>query len=233
MDKVEDTIQRLWYMQQTIINTWSRNVLVHMIETDLYKRQYKIKKLTNFKQTLPAPQSELAEAILKDPYHFDFLQLAGVLKEKDLEGQLIEHLAKFLLELGNGFAFVGRQVRIKVAQKEYFIDLLFYHLHLRSYVIIDLKMDEFIPEYAGKMNFYCNVINKQYRGNTDNPTVGIILCKSKNNIEVEFALSNMTQPIGVAAYKMMKSLPLKFRGKLPSAELLEKEIKKFNKRNKR
>ena len=230
MDKINDNEERLWYINKTIENNWSRAVLNYQIETDLYQRQHKTKKTSNFHLTLPKPQADLANQILKDPYVFHFFELAENATERDLESQLIKHIQEFIMELGAGFAFVGRQVKFVPAKKEYFVDLLFYHLFLRCYVAIDLKMNEFEMEHSGKMNGYLNMINKKLRHNSDNPSVGIILCGSKDNVEVDYALTGINHPIGVSEYKFSKSLPKALKDKLPSAKQLQDEVKRFLKK---
>ncbi len=227
LDKIKIRTEAIWYIQQTIENNWSRAILKYQIETDLYTRQVKKKKATNFLTTLPKAHGDLANQILKDPYKFDFLQLSAKANEHELETQLMNHIQKFLIELGAGFAFVGRQVKIKAGRKEYFIDLLFYHLQLRSYIVIDLKMDEFTLEHTGKMNGYLNMVNKNFRTVHDNPSIGIILCGSKDDVEVDFALTNIAHPIGVSEYEFTKALPAKIASKMPGAKQLKLEMKKF------
>jgi predicted nuclease of restriction endonuclease-like (RecB) superfamily len=227
MDKVTFTDERIWYIQKTIENKWSRTVLQYQLQTDLYKRQHKTKKASNFHLTLPKVQSELANAILKDPYKFDFLSLGDKFTERELELQLVHHVQDFLIELGAGFAFVGRQYKLKAGRKEHYIDLLFYHLYLRSYVVIELKLGEFELEHTGQMNGYLNMVNAQLRQPHDNPTIGIILCSSKDTVEVDFALNNIAHPIGVSDYAFSKSLPRNLRDKLPGAKQLQDEVKRF------
>ena len=222
LDKVKTFAERIWYTQQTIENGWSRNILIHQIESNLFQR--KGKAITNFNRTLPAPQSELAQQIIKDPYNFDFLSLGQEAKERDLEKGLIEHLQKFLLELGVGFAFVGSQYRLEVEDEDFFIDLLFYHLRLRCFVVIDLKMHQFKPEYAGKMNFYLSAVDDLLRHPEDQPSVGIILCRMKKKMIVEYALRDTSKPLGVAEYRMTAALPEKLKQNLPSIEDLEAEL---------
>jgi predicted nuclease of restriction endonuclease-like (RecB) superfamily len=230
MDKINDNEERLWYINKTIENNWSRAVLQYQEETDLYQRQHKTKKTSNFHLTLPKPQADLANQILKDPYIFHFFELAENATEKDLEKQLIKHIQEFIMELGAGFTFVGRQVKFVPAKKEYFVDLLFYHLFLRCYVAIDLKMNEFEMEHSGKMNGYLNMVNKKLRHPSDSPSVGIILCGSKDNVEVDYALTGTNHPIGVSEYKFSKSLPKALKDKLPSAKQLQDEVKRFLKK---
>jgi predicted nuclease of restriction endonuclease-like (RecB) superfamily len=220
LDKCKDTLQRLWYAQKSIEFGWSVRILEHQIDTQLYERSGKA--ISNFTATLPNPQSELAQSILKDPYNFDFLQLSKEILEKDLEQALIIHITKFLLELGTGFAFVGKQYAITIDDKDYKIDLLFYHLKLRCYVVIELKITDFQPEYVGKLNFYINAINGEVKNEWDNPTIGILLCKNKGGkTTVEYALSNINTPIGVAAYTLFDQM----KANLPPIELLERELK--------
>jgi predicted nuclease of restriction endonuclease-like (RecB) superfamily len=199
-------------------------VLVHQIEAKAIHRHGKA--LSNFDQTLPKPQSDLARQILKDPYNFDFLTLGPDAIERDFEGGLLDHLRSFLLELGVGFAFVGRQYHLDVGNRDFYIDLLFYHLRLRCYVVIDLKMSGFKPEYAGKMNFYLSVIDDRLRHPTDQPSIGIILCKSKDKLVVEYSLRDMSKPLGVSAYDLSESLPKNLKGNIPTIEELEQEILK-------
>ncbi|GIX46032.1 MAG: hypothetical protein KatS3mg131_0243 [Candidatus Tectimicrobiota bacterium] len=222
LDKVKDPQERLWYIQQTIEHGWSRNVLVHQIESGLYRRQGQA--ITNFERTLPAPQSDLARSLVKDPYVFDFLTLGPQAQERDLERALLEHLRDFLLELGTGFAFVGSQYRLEVGGEEFYIDLLFYQLRLRCYVVIDLKIGEFRPEYAGKMNFYLSAVDDLLRHPEDRPSIGLILCKSKNRLVAEYALRDLSKPMGVATYRVTEALPSELQEGLPSLEELEAEL---------
>lgn len=223
LDAVKDPTERLWYAQQTIQNGWSRNVLVHQIESQLYHRQGKA--ITNFDSTLAKPQSELAQQVMKDPYSFDFLNLGEEVLERDLERALIAHIRDFLLELGVGFAFVGSQYPLEVGGEDFYIDLLFYHLNLRCYIVIDLKIEEFKPEFSGKMNFYINAVDDLLRHLDDRPTIGMILCKSKNKVIAEYSLRNMNKPIGVSVYQLKNTLPEQLQGKLPTIEQLETELK--------
>ncbi|MDQ1469142.1 MAG: hypothetical protein QOJ99_622 [Bryobacterales bacterium] len=222
IQKVKDPAERLWYAGQAIENGWSRNVLVMQIETGLFRRQGKA--LTNFGQTLPSPQSDLAQQILKDPYNFDFLTLTTAAHERDLESGLLEHIRKFLLELGVGFSFVGSQYPLEVGGEDFRIDLLFYHLKLRCFVVIDLKMKPFKPEYAGKMNFYLAAVDDLLKHSTDQPTIGLILCKGKNQLVVEYALRNVTTPMGIAEFKYLEFLPEGLKGSLPTVEEFEAEL---------
>lgn len=216
--KVKEHAQRLWYVQQTIQNGWSRNVLVHQIESDLYSRQVAAVKTTNFPDTLPSPQSELVEQMIKDPYIFDFITIARDAKERDLEKALLEKLTEFLLELGVGFAFMGNQYHLEVAERDFYIDLLFYHHRLRCLVAVDLKLSEFMPEYAGKMNFYLSALDDLVRQPEDQPSVGIILCKSKQGFIAEYSLRDMTKPIGISEYRLTPTLPERLRRHLPNPQ---------------
>jgi predicted nuclease of restriction endonuclease-like (RecB) superfamily len=224
LEKLKDSDSRAWYAQKTIENGWSRSVLLHWIEGNLYKRQGK--SLTNFKQTLPAPQSDLARQTLKDPYCFDFLTLREEFDEKELEDGLIEHIQKFLIELGAGFAFVGRQHKLTVGSKDFFLDLLFYHLKLRCFVVVELKAKEFSPRDAGQMNFYLSAVDDLMREQGDGPTIGLLLCKTKDKVMAEYALRDINKPIGISEYetKIVESLPDDLKGSLPSIEELELEF---------
>lgn len=219
LDKVKDAVEREWYVRATIENGWSRNVLALQIQSSLYERQGKA--LTNFEKTLPAPQSDLARNLLKDPYNFDFLGLGKEALERDVENALIADLKNFFIELGKGFAFVGSQYHLEVGGQDFYLDLLFYHLHLRCFVVIDLKSDAFMPEYAGKMNFYLSAVDDLLRHESDAPSIGLILCRDKNKIIVEYSLRNQTKPIGVSDYKL---LPDELQKNLPTAEEIESVI---------
>jgi predicted nuclease of restriction endonuclease-like (RecB) superfamily len=216
LDKVKGRQEREWYVRKTVENGWSRNVLVHWIESGLYERQGKAQ--TNFERTLPEAESDLARETLKDPYKFEFLTLAEETAEKELEEGLLAHIRRFLIELGAGFAFVGQQVRLDVGGEDFYVDLLFYHLKLRCFVVVDLKATAFRPEYAGKMNFYLSAVDDLMRHPDDKPSIGIILCKSKNKVVAEYALRDLAKPVGVSSYvtKLVGSLPAAFRGSLPS-----------------
>ena len=222
LEKLKDLEPRLWYAQKATENGWSRDILVMQIESNLFGRQGGA--ITNFEQTLPPERSDLSRQLLKDPYNFDFLTLTEAAQERDLERALMERIRDFLLELGVGFAFVGNQYRLDVEGDEYFIDLLFYHLKLHCYVVIDLKVTGFKPEYAGKMNFYVTAANRLLRDERDDPTIGIVLCRSKKRTVVEFALETVQNPIGVSTYKLREDLPPALQGQLPSAEQLEIEL---------
>ena len=218
LDKVKDSKERHWYVQQTITNGWSRNILEMQIESGLYRRQGDA--VTNFERTLPQPQSDLAQQLVKDPYNFDFLTLRRGALERELEAGLVSHIRDFLLELGVGFAFLGSQYPITVDEKEYRIDLLFYHTQLRCYIVIDLKMTEFEPEYAGKMNFYVAAIDDILRRGDDQPTIGMVLCKTKRKTTAEYALRNVNTPIAISTHRLPESL----QEQLPSIQQLEMEI---------
>lgn len=224
LDSVKAPAEREWYLRQTIENGWSRNVLVHQVESGLFRRQGQA--LSNFGRTLPEPQSELARQVLKDPYNFDFLTLGPEAKERDLEEALLAHLRTFLLEMGAGFALVGSQYPLEVSGEDYRIDLLFYHLRLRSFVVVDLKVEEFKPEFAGKMGFYLSAVDDLLRHPQDGPSIGLILCKTKDRVVVEYTLRDTTKPIGVAEYRLSDVLPEGVRVNLPSVAELEAELKK-------
>ena len=221
LDKVKDTSERKWYIQKTTENGWSRNILVHQIETKLYERQAIAEKTTNFNRILPSPQSELAEETLKDPYIFDFITLSENLKEADLERELIAKITRFLLELGAGFAFLGNQYHLSIGDEDFYIDLLFYNTKLRCYFVIELKTGKFRPEFAGKLNFYLSAVDDILKTDNDNSSVGILLCKEKNKIIAEYALRDMTKPIGISEYKLFSELPDDLRSAIPAIERLE------------
>jgi predicted nuclease of restriction endonuclease-like (RecB) superfamily len=225
MDKLEDQAQREWYAKKSIENGWSSNILEIQIETNLYKRQVLADKTSNFKDRLPAPQSELAQQTLKDPYIFDFITSHEGMIEREIEGELVGHITKFLLELGTGFSFVGQQYHIEVDGQDFHIDLLFYNLKLRCYVVIELKANEFKPEYAGKLNFYVSAVDSMLKHESDNPTIGILLCKKKNKVIAEYSLRNINSPISVNEYKLFDKLPKEYENILPTAEDIEKRIK--------
>lgn len=222
LDTVKVAEERAWYARQTIEHGWSRPVLVHQIESQLFARQGNA--LTNFSRTLPAEQSELAQQLLKDPYTFDFLALGPDMLERDLERGLIEHLRSLILELGKGFAFVGSQYHLEVGGQDYYLDLLFYHLRLRCFVVIELKIEDFKPEFAGKMNFYLSAVDDQLRHKDDQPTIGIILCKGRNEVIVEYALRDSGKPMGVTQYRLSPALPLQYQQELPTAEEFAREF---------
>ena len=207
LEKVTDDFAREWYARNCVQNGCSRNVLVHQIETKLYERQVLAEKVSNFETRLPEPQSELAEQTMKDPYIFDFIPFSEDMKERDLENALINDITKFLLELGTGFAFLGHQYHLNVGEDDFYLDLLFYNINLRSYVVIELKTGEFKPEYAGKLNFYLSAVDAILKKESDNPTIGLLLCKSKNNILAEYSLKDVSK-------------------QLPSVEDIQKRIQK-------
>jgi len=220
--KVKNIDEAVFYTKETLTNGWSRAVLSRQIESDLYSRQGKA--ITNFIATLPKPHSDLAHQTLKDPYVFDIMTISKKADEKSIEDQLTSHITKFLLELGAGFAFVGRQYKIQLSEKERFIDLLFYHLRLRCYVVIELKADEFEAEHAGKLALYISAIDNTIRSENDNPTIGLILCRKRDKIEAEYLLNVFKQPIGIAEYEFSKALPAKLKSELPSIEDIESEL---------
>ncbi len=222
LDAVKDPVEREWYARQTIEQGWSRNVLVHQIESGLYRRQGKAD--TNFSRTLPNPQSELAQQLLKDPYNFDFISLSQEAQERELEKALIDRIRDFLLELGVGFAFVGSQYHLEVEGEDFYVDLLFYHLRLRCFVVIDLKVEAFKPEFSGKMSFYVSAVDDLLKHRDDMPTIGIILCKNKKQKIVEYALRDLNKPIGVSTYQLREALPEQLQGSLPTIEQLEAEL---------
>jgi predicted nuclease of restriction endonuclease-like (RecB) superfamily len=222
LDKLTTSSEREWYASKAIENGWSRNILVHQIDTRLHLRIGEAQ--TNFARTLPPPQSELAQQVLKDPYTFDFLGLGEEARERDLQRALIEHLRAFLLELGLGFAFVGSEYHLEVGGQDFYLDLLFYHFRLRCFVAIDLKIGEFQPEYAGKMNFYLSAVDDLLRGEHDHPSIGLILCRARNRIIDEYALRDLSKPIGVSAYQLTQALPESLKGSLPTIKDLEAEL---------
>jgi len=227
--KAKSVKEALFYIQKTKDNNYSRDTLALQIKSDLYARQGKA--ITNFTNTLPAPNSDLALQTLKDPNIFDFLHLTEDYKERDIENQLTQHVTKFLLELGKGFAFVGKQYHVQLNEKEYFLDLLFYHIPMQCYVVIELKNRDFEPEFAGKLNFYLTLVDKTMKRPNENPTIGILLCRGKDNLEVEYALQDIHKPMGVSEFKLGKVLPDNLKSSLPSIEELEEELKKLENEN--
>jgi predicted nuclease of restriction endonuclease-like (RecB) superfamily len=225
INKIKDLRVALFYFNQTIENGWSRDVLALQIKNQLHNRQGKA--VTNFNATLPSPLSDLAQQTLKDPYVFDFFMMIKPYHEKDIENQLVEHITKFILELGKGFAFVGRQYHLTVANSDYYIDLLFYHIRLKCYVVIELKNTKFIPEYAGKLNFYLSAVDSLLKQSDDNPTIGILLCRDKNNIEAEFAFRDINKPMGVSEFNLIEAVPENLKSNLPSVEEFENELNKL------
>lgn len=226
LDKFSDSTIRNWYVKKTIENGWSRNVLIHQIESGLYERQAIAEKISNFENRLASPQSELAVQTMKDPYIFDFIPFSEEMVERDIENALVKDITKLLLELGTGFAFLGNQYHINVGGDDFYIDLLFYNLNLRCYVVIELKTGEFKPEYAGQLNFYLSAVDGIIKRPEDNPSIGLLLCKSKNDLVAEYALKDMSKPIGVSEYKITSSLPEDLSKQLPSIEDIQKRIKK-------
>lgn len=224
LDKLPDSETRRWYAAKAIEHNWSRNILTMQIETRLLERSGQA--VTNFPVSLPRPQSDLARESLKDPYRFDFLGLTDEAQEREIEHALVKHVTEFLLELGAGFAFVGRQVLLDVGGDEFFIDLLFYHLKLRCYVVIELKGGKFKPEHLGQLGFYLTAIDRQVKSEQDNPSIGLLLCKSKNKIVAEYALGDKSQPMGIAEYKLLDSLPAELQTSLPSIEAIEQALAK-------
>ena len=222
MEKIKELPVRLWYMRQTIEQGWSRNVLKIMVESKVHERQGSA--VSNFKERLPDPQSDLARQTLKDPYIFDFLTLTEPFQERELETELVKYLEKFLLELGQGFAFVGRQYHVEVGDKDFYIDLLFYHLKLRCFVVIELKKGAFKPEYAGKMNFYCSVVDDRLKHPDDQPTIGLILCQEKDRVLAEYSLRDIQKPIGVSEYELTRVLPDNLKSSLPTVEEIEEKL---------
>lgn len=225
MQMVKDLPTRLWYGQQAIEHGWSRDGLADRIRLKLHARQGRA--VTNFPARLEAGHSELAHSFLKDPYIFDFLTLEEPFHERELETGLVAHLEKFLVELGQGFSFVGRQYHLSMADDDFYIDLLFYHLRLRCYIVIDLKRGKFKPEYAGKVNFYCSVVDDKLRHADDRPTIGLILCQEKDRVLAEYSLRDINKPIGVSDYELTRALPKELASSLPSIEQIEAELEKL------
>ena len=222
IQKLKDLPTRLWYACQTLEQGWSRDTLILQIKNRAHERQGAA--ITNFTTTLPSTHASLAQSLLKDPYLFDFLTLTEPFQERELETGHVAHIQKFLLELGRGFAFVGRQYPLTVSDREFYLDLLFYHLHLRCFVVVDLKKGDFKPEYAGKMNFYCSAVDAQLRHAGDAPTIGLILCQTKDRILAEYSLKDIHKPIGVADYELTRALPAELASSLPSIETIEAEL---------
>lgn len=220
--KCKSIEEALFYAHKTIDEGWSRSTLIHFIEAGYYNSFGKA--VTNFNNTLPAVQSELAAETLKDPYNFDFLSMTAGYKERELENALADNITNFLLELGRGFAFVGRQVELKVADSSYFIDMLFYHIRLKCYVVVELKTVNFEPEFAGKLNFYVTAVDRQLCDSNDNPTIGLLICKTKNDLIVEYSLSDIHKPVGVSSYDLQAVLPKELQSALPSISEVEKGL---------
>ena len=224
LENIKEKDQALWYVRKTLENGWSRNVLNHQIESRLYERQAEKPRIDNFAERLPAPQSDLARETLKDPYLFDFLDVGEAAKERELETALVERITRFMLELGKGFAFVGRQYHLEVGGEDFYIDLLFYHLRLHCYVAIELKTGPFKPEYAGKLNFYLTALDEQVKMPEDQPSIGLILCRNRNNLIAEYALRDLGKPIGIARYALADTLPEALKVSLPTVEEVEAEL---------
>ena len=220
--KIKNVEEALFYTNSTIENGWSMDILEIQIENDYYASNGK--SITNFSKTLSTPQSDLAKQTIRDPYNFGFLGLENEAQEREIEWELTRRITDFLLELGKGFAFIGRQYKIEVSESDYFIDLLFYHLDLRCYVVIELKAGKFKPEFAGKLNFYLSAVDSQIKKTEDNPTIGIILCKKKDKIEAEYSLRNINKPIGISNYKLTNAIPDNLTTTLPTVEELEVEL---------
>lgn len=224
LDKVNNLEERKWYIKNSAQNGWSRNVLIHQIESSLYQRQVLAEKVSNFENRLPSPQSELAAQTMKDPYVFDFITFKEDMLERDVEQALVRDVTRLLLELGTGFAFLGNQYHLNVGGDDFYIDLLFYNINLRCYVVIELKTGDFKPEYAGKLNFYLSAVDGILKKEQDNPSIGLLLCKSKNNVVAEYSLKDISKPIGVSEYKITSSLPDSLEKQLPSIEDIQKRI---------
>lgn len=229
MYELSDKTEREFYIKKTVEHGWTRNVLSMQIETNLYKREGKA--VTNFGVKLPAPHSDLAQATLRNPYLFDFLSLGKDAHEREVEKGLVAHIERFLLELGEGFAFLGRQYHLQVEDQDFYLDLLFYHIKLRSFLVVELKSGKFKPEYAGKMNFYLSAVDDLLRHPGDNPSIGLILCRSKVGVLAEYALRDMAKPIGLAEYRLTEALPKEIKTLLPSIEELEVELSRDIKNN--
>jgi len=225
MSKIKDDTERQWYIAQNIENGWNNAALIHHIEMKLYKRQAIAEKTSNYGKLLPSPFSGLAEETLKSPYVFDFIEKREGIIEREIERELVANIAKTLMELGTGFAFVGNQYHLCVEDEDYYIDLLFYNTKLRCYVVVELKSGKFKPEYAGKLNFYLSAVDDILKHEHDNPSIGILLCKERGKLTTEYALKDINKPIGVSEYKLSEFVPAEFADTLPSAEDIEKRIK--------
>lgn len=225
IQKIKDKSLRFWYMEQTLQNGWSKDILSLMIKSEVHNRTGSL--VSNFSQILPPLESDLVQQSFKDPYRFDFLTITEPFRERELENNLIKHMEKFLIELGSGFAFVGRQYKLEIGDDEFYIDLLFYHLKLRCFIVVELKKGKFKPEYSGQVNFYCSAIDGILAQKDDKPTIGLILCQEKNEIVAEYSLKNMTQPIGISEYQLTEILPKEFESSLPTIEEIEQELKQI------
>ena len=218
---------KYWYMKQSVEMGWSSNVLKIQIETNLYNRQISNNKVNNFTATLPAPQSDLANYLLKDPYIFDLAGAKEKADERDIEEQLVKHVTRYLLEMGNGFAFVARQKHFQIGNSDFFADLILYSIPLHAYIVVELKATPFKPEYAGQLNFYINVVDDKMRGENDNKTIGLLLCKGKDEVVAQYALTGYDQPIGISDYQLSKAIPENLKSVLPSIEEVEEELTSF------
>ena len=227
LEKLKDNYQREYYLRMTIRSSWSRNILIHQIESKSFERFLTDKKSHNFDKTLPVKMLKKVKSTMKDSYLLDFLEISEDIKEKELERKILENIKSFLLELGIGFTFIGNQYKIVLGENEYFIDLLFYHRHLRCLIAIDLKIGKFIPEYAGKMNFYLNLLDDKVKLQDENLSIGLILCKEKDNIVVEYALRNIKKPVGIAKYYLTRKLPAKLLKQLPSPTVIEDKLREL------
>ena len=225
IQKIKDKNIRFWYMEQTLQNGWSKDILSLMIKSEVHNRTGNL--VSNFSQILQPLESDLVQQSFKDPYRFDFLTITEPFRERELENNLIKHMEKFLIELGSGFAFVGRQYKLEIGDDEFYIDLLFYHLKLRCFIVVELKKGKFKPEYSGQVNFYCSAIDGILAQKDDKPTIGLILCQEKNEIVAEYSLKNMTQPIGISEYQLTEVLPKEFESSLPTIEEIEQELKQI------
>ena len=219
--------ERYWYITQAVANGWSSNVLQMQIETNLFARQIEAKKVNNFARRLPNPQSDLANYLMKDPYIFDMMRQTEAMNERDIERQLVQHITKYLLEMGSGFAFVAQQKHFEVGDSDFYADLILYNIQLHAYVVIELKATPFKPEYMGQLNFYINVVDDTLRGEHDNKTIGLLLCNDGDKVVAQYALSGYDQPIGVSDYQLSKAIPDNLKSALPSIEKVEEELNKI------
>ena len=226
INKCKTIDEAIYYVNKTIDNGWSRNVLEHQIESGLYVREGK--SITNFEKRLPALQSDLARQTLKDPYNFDFLTIREGYDERELQKELVDKISDFLLELGEGFAYIGKEYHININGDDFYIDLLFYNLKLHSYIVIELKAEKFKPEHLGQLNFYVTAVNRELKTDRDNATIGLLICKDKNDVVCEYSLEQISQPIGISKYKITKLLEAEYKSSLPSIEEIEKKIKEID-----
>ncbi len=222
MDKMKDQDRRIWYAEKVVEHGWTRDVMVHQIEANAHKVFGALPH--NFSAVLPLAQSEAVAKLLKDEYIFDFIAQNKVRLERELENDLVQNMTKFLLELGKGFAFVGRQYHVEVGEQDFYLDLLFYHFKLKCFVVLELKIDDFKPEYVGKLNFYLSIVDDLVKDSRDAPTIGLLLCKTKNDVIVEYALQKLDRPMGVASYQLTKQVPDNLKDSLPTAQELQKVI---------